>query len=103
VPARPIASAFNQVIVHPHAGFAQPSFRAAITRNPLTSAGILVSIFMISGLYTGDFNPIWTVPMLGTHKPRLDNRWGTLLASLLSYSNILPALDAQCRPSGTSA
>ena len=23
---------------------------------------------MISGFHTGDLNPIWTVPMLGTHK-----------------------------------
>jgi hypothetical protein len=23
---------------------------------------------MMSGFHTGDLNPIWTVPMLGTHK-----------------------------------
>jgi hypothetical protein len=68
VPARPIASAFDEVLVHRHAGFASSSFRAAITRSSLTSAGIFVSIFMISGLYTGDLNPIRTVPVLGTHK-----------------------------------
>jgi len=37
----------------------------------LTSAGIFVFIFMISGFHTGDLNPIWTVPMLGTHQARL--------------------------------
>jgi len=29
---------------------------------------------MISGFHTGDLNPIWTVPMLGTHKTDADNR-----------------------------
>ncbi len=42
--------------------------------------------------------------MLGTHKARLDNRWGSLLSSMIfSDSNINPALDAQPRPSGASA
>ena len=36
---------------------------------------------MIFGFHTGDLNPIWTVPMLGTHKARLDNRWGLSLFS----------------------
>jgi len=29
---------------------------------------------MISGFHTGDLNPIWTVPMLGTHNTVVDNR-----------------------------
>jgi len=38
------------------------------------------------------------------NKTRLDNRWGSLLSSMISFnSNIYLALDAQCRPSGTSA
>ena len=37
-------------------------------------------------------------------KARLDNRWGSLLSSMLSSSfNINPALDATRRPSGASA
>ena len=30
----------------------------------------------MSGIPTRDLNPIYNVPMLGTHKARLDNRWG---------------------------
>jgi len=38
------------------------------------------------------------------NKARLDNRRGSLLSSVIFvYSNINPALDAQCRPSGASA
>ena len=38
------------------------------------------------------------------NKARLDNRWGSLLSSMLpSNLNINPALYAQCRPSGASA
>jgi hypothetical protein len=38
------------------------------------------------------------------NKARLDNRWGSLLSSMISFnSNINLALDAQCRPSGASA
>jgi hypothetical protein len=29
---------------------------------------VVFHIFMISGIFTGDFNPIYNVPMLGTHK-----------------------------------
>jgi len=49
------------------------SFRAAIARNTLASAGILFIIFMMLGFHTGDLNPIWTRPMLGTHKTRQSN------------------------------
>jgi hypothetical protein len=34
---------------------------------------MVVSSFSCSGIPTGDFNPIYNVPMLGTHKPRRDN------------------------------
>ena len=38
------------------------------------------------------------------NKARLDNRWGSLLSSMLFSSfNINPAIDVQCRPSGASA
>jgi hypothetical protein len=33
----------------------------------------LISHFHGSGFHTGDLNPIWTAPMLGTHKPALGN------------------------------
>jgi hypothetical protein len=35
---------------------------------------VVFHIFMISGISTGDFNPIYNVPMLGTHKSVVDNR-----------------------------
>jgi len=31
---------------------------------------MVVSSFSCSGISTGDLNPIYNVPMLGTHKPR---------------------------------
>ena len=34
---------------------------------------MVVSSFSCSGISTGDLNPIYNVPMLGTHKPRRDN------------------------------
>jgi hypothetical protein len=38
------------------------------------------------------------------NKARLDNRWGSLLSSMLLFGfNFNPALDAQSRPSGASA
>ncbi len=49
----PIVSALDQVLIHRHAGFASSSFRATITRGSLTSTGILLLIFMISGLFSG--------------------------------------------------
>jgi hypothetical protein len=30
---------------------------------------VVFHIFMIPGISTGDSNPIYNVPMLGTHKP----------------------------------
>jgi hypothetical protein len=58
---------------------------------------------MISGLYTGDLNPIRTVPMLGTHKARLDNRWGCSVGHASRNFNPLTRFDAHRRPSGASA
>ena len=34
---------------------------------------MVVSSFSCSGIPTGDLNPIYNVPMLGTHKTRHDN------------------------------
>jgi hypothetical protein len=46
--------------------------------------------------------PVDTKPR--QNKARLDNRWGSLLSSMIfSNSDINPALDAQRRPSGASA
>ena len=36
---------------------------------------MVVSSFTCSGIPTGDLNPIYNVPMLGTHKPRRDNHY----------------------------
>ena len=58
---------------------------------------------MIFGFHTGDLNPIWTVPMLGTHKARLDNRWGCSVGHAFLNFNPLTRLDAHPRPSGASA
>ena len=68
VPARPIASAFDQVLVHRHAGVASSSFRAPITRTSLTSAGIFVSIFHDFWFSSRGLDPIRTVPMLSTYQ-----------------------------------
>jgi hypothetical protein len=45
-----------------------------------------------------------TTPRTRANKARLDNRWGSLVSSVLfSNFNIPRAIDAQCRPSGASA
>jgi hypothetical protein len=36
---------------------------------------MVVSSFSCSGISTGDLNPVYNVPMLGTHKPRRDNHY----------------------------
>ena len=68
-PARLVASAFYEVLVHRLAGLAYSSFSAAVARAALTSAGIFMSMFSSCvGSHTGDLNPIRTAPMLGTPK-----------------------------------
>jgi hypothetical protein len=55
-------------------------------------------------LYTGDLNPIGTVPMLGTHKARMINCSDSFRFSMLhSRFNLNPATNALRRHCGTSA
>jgi hypothetical protein len=70
---------------------------------PLDLCWYSVFHFHGSGFHTGDLNPIWTAPMLGTHKARLGNRWGCSVGQ--DFRNFHPPsrLDAHPRPSGASA
>ena len=45
------------------------------SRSPFPSwLQMVVSSFSCSGISTGDLNPVYNVPMLGTHKAVVDNR-----------------------------
>jgi hypothetical protein len=57
----------------------------------------------MSGFPTRDLHPIYIVPMLGTHKARLDNRWGYSVGHAFRKSNPLSRRHAHPRPSGASA
>ena len=60
-------SAFYAVLVHQLAIFSYPSFPESVTLSELASDSSMFIFFMF-GIPTGDFNPIYNVPMLGTHK-----------------------------------
>jgi hypothetical protein len=64
---------------------------------------MVVSSFSCSGISTGDLNPVYNVPMLGTHKARLDNRWGCFVGYAFRNFNPPFRFDAHPRPSGASA
>ncbi len=51
---------------------------------------------MMFGFHTGDLNPIWTVPMLGTHKSRHSNPYQPPCLNFRSF-NINPVIDARPR------
>jgi hypothetical protein len=64
---------------------------------------IVVSSFSCSGIPTGDLNPIYNVPMLGTHKTRHRNRHQppcrshpVQLHGFISGSEFAPAGDGAC-------
>jgi hypothetical protein len=78
--------------------------KPAVARPSLTSAGILVVILMISGLYEGDSKPIRTVPMLGTHNSAAGKPPGSLRSSMtLLNSNPHLAFHAMPCPEAGSA
>jgi hypothetical protein len=59
---------------------------------------MVVSSFSCSGISTRDLNPIYNVPMLGTHKTLLDNRWGGFVLGASSSLEVFPVIDAPPRP-----
>ena len=69
-----LSSRLYQLLVPRHTGFASCASGVAAARNSLTSAGVLLFIFMIYGFHAGDLNPIGTVPMPGKHKTVVDKR-----------------------------
>jgi hypothetical protein len=54
---------------------------------------MVVSSFSCSGIPTGDLNPIYNVPMLGTHKARHPTTWAFLVFSeFLVIRHIIPSV-----------
>ena len=58
---------------------------------------MVVSSFSCSGIPTGDFNPIYNVPMLGTHKPRHVTARSRFVEMIFRNYNIKPVSDTRSR------
>jgi hypothetical protein len=58
---------------------------------------MVVSSFSCSGISTGDLNPIYNVPMLGTHKPRRATTTSRPVSMIFRSYNLNPVIDARRR------
>jgi hypothetical protein len=58
---------------------------------------MVVSSFSCSGISTGDFNPIYNVPMLGTHKAHHATTTSRSVSMLFRNYNPYPMIDARRR------